>query len=141
MTNHKLDAERLFTDFAKRHSLNIIKEDSDEMEVLFIVPIQDRISFELVLGLQNGDEINIGINEFWSYFFPFASVETHVARILNGLATGDIRMATYRQLGRDISRDLEELTTGVWTRVYRDVCGFKMPLVGTQVCYVRNITS
>lgn len=106
-----------------------------------IVPIQDRLSFKLVLGLQNGDEINIGIDEFWSYFFPFTSVDTHVGSILDGLVTGEIRIATYRQLGRDISRDLEKLTTGVWTRVYRETCGFKIPFVGTQVCYVRNITS
>ncbi|MDP2046859.1 MAG: Sua5/YciO/YrdC/YwlC family protein [Deltaproteobacteria bacterium] len=32
------------------------------------------MSLPLTLGLQNSDELNFGVADFWSYFFPFDDV-------------------------------------------------------------------
>ena len=71
MVDYTADAEALFRDFARRHSFAIEKVDQPEVELLMRVPEQPGLSFELTLGLQNVDELNIGFEEFWSYFFPF----------------------------------------------------------------------
>ena len=55
------EVEKLFREFAAKHGLRIEKEEQDEIELLMTVPQQEGLSFELTLGLQNGDEINIAL--------------------------------------------------------------------------------
>lgn len=132
------EVEHFFRDFASRHSLNISKDDQDSIEFIMTVPVQNRLSFELTLGLQNSDEINIGFKEFWSYIFPFKEQKKHLNQILDGLITGHTRLATYRQIGRIISRDLEVYENENWTRVYRQCCGTKLPFFQKTVSYFQN---
>ena len=64
MKDRKADAEALFRDFANRHSLAIEKVDNPNVELLMRLPRQMGLSFELTLGLQNRDELNVGFEGF-----------------------------------------------------------------------------
>ncbi|WP_435338020.1 hypothetical protein, partial [Acinetobacter sp. LH3_13] len=76
-------------------------------ELLMRVPRQQGLSFELTLGLQNKDELNIGFDDFWSYFFPYESQKQTVSDALDAIARGDCRLAVHTQLGRIVKRVLE----------------------------------
>jgi hypothetical protein len=71
MKDRTADAEALFRDFASRPSFTIEKVDNPNIELLMGLPRQGGLSFELTLGLQNRDELNIGFEGFWCYFFPY----------------------------------------------------------------------
>lgn len=133
------EAEALFRAFAARHSLRIEKIEEPNIELLMSVPRQPGLSFDLELGLQNDDEVNIGFEGFWSYIFPFEKRREHVDRILDGLMAGDARLATHRQFGRWPAGRVLELreSDGTWRPVYWD-SPFKIPFVPTEVTYVYN---
>ncbi len=132
------DAESLFVDFSDKHNLVIEKTVQNNIELLMTVSRQKGLSFDLTLGLQNDDEINIGFCDFWSYFFPFKEQRIFVAALLDDLAVGNARLAVYKQFGRVVHRDLEQITAGNWKRVYREHCKMRIPLIGTEVSYVVN---
>jgi len=64
------------------------------MEVCWTFPEQAKLSLPLTLGLQNCDELNFGVSDFWSYFFPFEAVADKFERILDAWVVGDARVAT-----------------------------------------------
>ena len=64
MRQHGANAEALLRDFAARHSFTIERINNPNLELLMRLPRQPGLSFELVLGLQNGDEVNIGFEGF-----------------------------------------------------------------------------
>lgn len=134
------DAETLFRAFASRHGLLIEKVEQKQVELLMTIPKQKGLSFELTLGLQNGDEVNIGLKELWSYIFPYPSVKAHVEKLLDGIVTGETRLATKRQFGRTVSRTLEYLDGGTWHTGYTEICGFAIPLFKTKIeCFSNNM--
>lgn len=47
----------------------------------------------ITLGLQNEDEMNFGVSDFWSYFFPFEDVVEDFERILDAWMRGEARVA------------------------------------------------
>jgi len=132
------DAEKLFLEFADKHHLMIEKITQDNIELMMSVPKQNGLSFELTPGLQNYDEINIGFNEFWSYIFPFGEKQAFVSRVLDDLVVGNARLALYRQFGRVVYQDLEQVVEGNWSRVYREHCKVRIPLIRIGVSYVVN---
>ena len=132
------DAETLFTYFANKHHLKIEKATQNNIELMMMLPKQSGLSFELTLGLQNYDEISIGFNEFWSYIFPFDKKQGFVEKLLSDLVSGNTRLAIYRQFGRVVCRDLEQMAEGKWKRVYREYCKIRIPLIRTDVSYVVN---
>ncbi len=138
MTNYTNDAEALFRDFAWRHSFAIEKLDGAPVELLMRVPRQPGMSFELMLGLQNGDEVNIGFEEFWSYFFPFENKRQVVSDALDGLAAGDCRLAIHTQLGGVVRRVLELRSNGTWQPVYSAFERIQVPFLSMRTSYVRN---
>lgn len=92
--DYSQDAERLFRDFAARHRLSIAKVEEPNVELLMTVPAQEGLSFEISLCCQNCDELNIGVAEFWSTFFPFEKVKQCVDAALDGLVTGEYSILT-----------------------------------------------
>ena len=54
--SYEVEAEALFRAVAKRHSLEIVKSNQSNIELLMTVPKQSGLSFDLTLGLQNLDE-------------------------------------------------------------------------------------
>ena len=138
MTDHTADAEALFRDFARRHSFAIEKVAEPQVELLMRVPPQPGLSFELMLGLQNSDELNIGFEEFWSYFFPYADKRQIVSDALDALAAGDCRLATHTQLGSVVKRVLEQRANGKWQPIYTAFARFEIPFLGTRIAYLQN---
>ena len=138
MFNFEDEVEELFREFAAKHGLSIEKEEQNEVELLMTVPRQEGLLFELTLGLQNGDEINIGFSEFWSYIFPYPSVKSHVATLLDGIVTGDTRLVTKSQFGRTVSRTLEYLEGDAWATGYRQLSGLAVPFFKSRVEYFSN---
>lgn len=132
------EAEDLFRSFAARHGLAIEKLDEPNVELLMRVPAQRRLDFELTLGLQNGDEINVGFEKFWSYFFPFEKQQENVERALDGLMSDQTRLATHRQFGWIVKRVLEVCNEGKWRPVYQAYATVQIPLLGTSISYLRN---
>jgi hypothetical protein len=137
MRDHIREAEALFRDFAERHSLAIERFDEPNVELLMRVPRQPGLSFELMLGLQDGDVLNIGFERFWSHIFPFEQKRDLVAGLLDGVVTGECRLAIHRQFGFAVRRVLERRTNNAWEPVY-NALGFGIPFVKTSVSYVCN---
>jgi hypothetical protein len=137
MQDHTQEAEALFRNFANRHLLTIERVDEPNVELLMRVPPQPGLSFELMLGLQNGDELNIGFERFWSYFFPFERKRDLVVSLLNGIVTGGCRLAIHRQFGFGVKRVLERRVNYAWEPIYHAL-GVGLPFIGTSVSYVYN---
>lgn len=135
MTNYVANAETLFRDFARRHSLTIEKLDGPAMELAMCVPQQPGLSFELFLGLQNEDELNIGFAEFWSYFFPCEKAWRIASE---ALATGECRLAIHTQRGRLTKHVLEQFIDGQWGRVYTAMSRLTFPFLRTTTTYLYN---
>ena len=138
MSDYMADAEALFRNFARRHSFAIIKVEEPGFDLLMRVPQQPGLSFELTLALQNDDEINIGLEEFWSYFFPFEEQRHAVSDALDALATGECRLAIHQQLGRVVKRVLERRFHGHWRPIYRDYPGIRIPFLRSKISYLYN---
>lgn len=76
--------------------------------------MQPGLSTPITLGLQNLDELNFGVGEFWSYFFPFGEVAAEFEHILDAWVAGSARVAvTGRHSGR-----LQLLEGSKWKTVY-----------------------
>lgn len=139
MTDYTANAEALFRDFARRHSFAIEREDEPNMELLMCVPQQPGLSFELTLGLQNNDELNVGFEEFWSYYFPYERVNQTVSDVLDAIATGECRLATHTRGSRVIKRVLEQRSNGKWQRIYTAYSRFQIPFLRTKIFYLYNV--
>ena len=75
---------------------------------------QAGLTLPITLGLQNGDELNFGVADFWSYFFPFPDVATQFEEIIDAWVAGTARIAVFGQRGRV----LEVCEGGQWRSVY-----------------------
>lgn len=138
MKDYTPEAESLFRAFASRHSLMIERIDEPNIELLMRVPRQSGLSFDLMLGLQNLDELNIGFEKFWSYFFPFPEVHKLVVNVLDDIVSGRCRLATYKQLGGVVKRALEQHSNGTWNTIYTTSSRPKIPFVGMTITYFHN---
>jgi hypothetical protein len=93
------EAEALFRRFADRHGLTY-QVETTMMEVCWTFPQQPKLSLPITLGLQNSDELNFGVSDFWSYFFPFERVADKFERILDASVRGDARVAVVGPVAR-----------------------------------------
>lgn len=138
--DHAAEAEALFRAFAARNSLSIRKIDEPNVELLMELPQQPGLTFDLSVGLQNGDELNVGFAGFWSYFFPFEQKCDLVSALLDEIVSGDCRLAVHRQFGFVVKRLLERRLGEAWQPVY-SALGFAVPLIGAEVTYLSNHTA
>jgi hypothetical protein len=117
------EATALFIRLADKHGLHYQVETDAPMEVLWTLPAQARLSMPLTFGLQNGDELNFGVGDFWSYFFPFDERAAIFERVVDAWIEGRARVVHVRLGGRALQ--LEE--DGIWKTVYRADCIFPVP--------------
>ena len=108
------EADALFKRFANRHELQYSVTPDAPIEVMWEFPEQPKLSLPIILGLQNLDELNFGVSDFWSYFFPFPDVAEHFESILDAWVKGEARMGT---TGRH-SRILQVRKDELWETVY-----------------------
>lgn len=128
-----MEAEALFQRFAERHGLQHTVRPDVPIEVFWEFPEQPKLSLPLSLGLQNGDELNFGVSDFWSYFFPFPTVAEHFESILDAWVEGRARVG---KTGRR-SRILQVRKDDVWETVY-GAGGCIWPFRGKPRAFVTN---
>lgn len=110
------EASALFARFADRHALRFHAVDHPALDLCWEFPAQERLSRPISLALQNTDELNFGVADFWSYFFPIGDVSARVEAILDAWVGGEARIA---MLGRR-TRLLEvRQPDGSWAVEYR----------------------
>ena len=85
-------AERLFRELANRHNLRFEPDADAPVEVCWRFPVQPGLSTPITLALQNLDELNFGVGEFWSYFFPFDDIATKFEGFIDAWIDGDARV-------------------------------------------------
>lgn len=136
--DYSTEAEGLYRRFAARHGLQCQKIEPAPIEVLVKIPPQPGLSFELTLGLQNNDEINIGFEGFWSYFFPYEEAAPEVEKALDAIMMGDCRQAVHSRRGAIIRRVLEQRIDGRWEPIYAAGGALRLPFGPVSVAYIRN---
>lgn len=129
------EAEALFVAFAQKHDLNFIKEITADGDIFLVFPEQDGLRFRLTLGIQNGDEANIGINDFWSYIFPYPDNVEFLNETLDGLFGGTHTLAEYKQFNRVTKLCLLNSQDEI---IYTDVKRIKLPFFDQRIT---NITT
>jgi hypothetical protein len=112
--DHTTEAEGLFTRFARRHDLTYRVDADAPVEVLWRFPEQDGLFVPIVIGLQNNDELNFGVSDFWSYMFPFDDVAADFETMLDAWMVGDARVEVLN--GRH--RRLQLRVEGDWRTIY-----------------------
>jgi hypothetical protein len=122
MIDYSEEATALFYQFAERHRLTYSVQPDAPIEVLWQFPAQDGLSLPITLGLQNGDELNFGVAEFWS-FFPFEGSASTFETALDAWVAGDARIVRVALGGRA----LQLLDCGRWKTIYRANCLLPVP--------------
>lgn len=107
------EAEGIFAAFAARHGLSHEVDRSAPVEVCWRFPVQPGLSETIVLALQNGDELNFGVGEFWSYFFPFKEKVAEFEHVLSAWMAGEGRV-----ISRLFSENLQVWDGVQWRTVY-----------------------
>jgi hypothetical protein len=83
-------------------------------------PAQERLTFPMMLGLQNNDELNFGVSGFSSYFFPFPSVVQKFESCIDAWVLREARIVHRRRLFRFASMSTLEVSSGgEWIPLYR----------------------
>jgi hypothetical protein len=93
MRDYSSEAEALFERLARRHGLRFEIDATGPVEVWWTFPEQERLSLPVVLALQNNDELNFGVGDFWSYFFPFENVVEEFELAFDAWVAGNARIA------------------------------------------------
>ncbi len=106
----------LFERLAARHQLIYNIEVEPEVDILWTFPAQTKLALPITLCLQ-GDELNFGVERFWSYYFPYEKVAQHFETTINNWVNGDARLAIFGKNGR-LLQVCEETN---WKTVYS--CG------------------
>jgi hypothetical protein len=109
------EATGLFSRFVERHKLSYQVDHDAPVEVLWRLPVQEGLSLPLTLGLQNWDELNLGVEQFWSYFFPFDDVAEEFEQFLDMWIAGDARVGVTGKR----SRILQVRDGTDWKTVYK----------------------
>ena len=133
---HTEEAKVIYTAFANKNGLEFFEESNEDGDTFFVFPAQPKLRFELTLGLQNGDEANIGIESFWSYIFPFADNIEFINETLEGLLNGTHCVAEYKQLDRVTKLCLLNEKNEI---IYTDIKRIKVPFFGEKMS--RTITN
>jgi hypothetical protein len=100
LDNYTERAVELFDRFARRHGFRYEADTRAPVEVMWTLPAQAGLSLPIILGLQNEDELNFGVGDFWSYFFPFNDVVQRFEKYLDMWVSGDARIAITGRKGR-----------------------------------------
>jgi hypothetical protein len=87
------------------------------VEVLWEFPIQPGLHHPIVLCLQNNDELSFGVNEFWTYLFPFPDKSAFFERIIDAWVEGRARIVPHPGWLLQ-TLELQILENGVWAEAY-----------------------
>jgi hypothetical protein len=133
-----IEAEALFHEIVAATGLTY-QQDHEWPELIWKLPIQHGLSVPMMLGLQNDDELNLGIGDFWSYIFPFPKVQHDFRRLAIGFVEGRCRVSEWRRMGVLYKRTLEEPDGLQWRRAYTEhLFPLPLPFGARQRTYIVN---
>ena len=113
------EATALFKAFSERHGLTYTQEEAP-VEVLWKFPVQSKLSLPITLCLQNNDELNFGVGDFWSWQFPFPNVANEFTRIIDAWVECRARIIRKQRFINLLSATTLEIKNGdTWTAVYK----------------------
>jgi hypothetical protein len=115
----------LYRKVAARHRLTIEWIVEPNVELLMQLLAQRGLSFELAVGLQDGDMAFIAFDGFQALIFPFEKTCDLVERLVDAIVSGESRLVTYRPLGLVVRRELEMREGESWRTVYTE---YALPL-------------
>lgn len=132
MIDYRPEAEALFKGIAERQGCRLERHSEAPVELLFSLIGPDP-NETIKLGLQNGDELNLGIDDFWSCFFPFEEMKSVFRKTVQGWFTGQSRLV-YRWRGKRLMKiELQvKLKDQSWQRVYSHLTSMIFPLWTTR---------
>jgi hypothetical protein len=136
--SHAAEAEALFREIAAQAKLSIERVDEPQVELLMRLPKQAGLAFDVTLGLQNADELNLGVDAFWSSIFPFPRVQEDFRRVALEFLAGRSRIAEFSRRGRVFKQVLQAPDGGGWRRVYTQWDGLHWPFGAVAVRYIAN---
>jgi hypothetical protein len=110
------EATALFARFARKHELRY-EVTHAPVEVMWEFPVQPKLSLRIVLALQNNDELNFGVGNFWSYFFPFEKKQIEFEKIIDKWVEGAARIVPKSGIFTQ-ALELQLLEDGGWKSVY-----------------------
>ena len=117
----------MFNALAAEYGCSIETQLGDPIEVLCELS-REGWPGKLVLGLQNGDELNFGIDDFWSFFFPFQEVKSLFRKTAAGWLSGRSRLVYFYRGQRLLKIELQvKMEGGSWQRVYTDMRTMLLP--------------
>jgi len=122
------EAETLFREIVATTGLTVDTQPNEFPELIWHAPAQSGLSVEMVFGLQNYDELNLGIGPFWSCMFPFEKVQHDFKRLALGFIAGTCRVAEWRRGSLLYKRTLEEPSGSRWRTAYTEII-LPFPLV------------
>jgi hypothetical protein len=131
------EAEALFREVIQESGLRHEPDLEAPVEVLWHLPVQEKLSVEMYLGLQNADELNLGVGPFWSCFFPFESVQENFRRLALGFIHGHCRVAEWKRFGVLCKRTLEEPDANTWRTAYTEYL-VPIPFGRSHPTYISN---
>ena len=109
-----------------RHGLSLHEDKNQYEDEFIVIPVQPGLSFEITLGLTGDDEANIGIEEFWSYIFPFPEKIDYINQILDGLVEANYKVIEYAQFDRVTKI---AIVNHMNEAIYTHHVGFKIPFL------------
>lgn len=137
--NFTADAEALFQEIISEAGLRHERDLSAPVELLWRLPVQAGLSVEMQFGLQNADELNLGIGRFWSSMFPFNKVQRDFRRLALGFIEGRCRVAEWRRMGLLYKKTLEEPEGSTWRTAYTEhVLPLPLPFGQKKLSYTVN---
>lgn len=132
MTEYTQEALDMFHAIAKEHGCAIDVQLEKPVEVLCELSRTDSPN-NVVLGLQNGDELNFGVHDFWSFFFPYNDVKSLFRSAVSGWFHGRSRLVYFFRGNRLLKIELQvKMKDGGWQRIYTDARTVLLPQWSTR---------
>jgi hypothetical protein len=131
-------AIELFARFAARHGLTYNVRDTPP-DPYWLFPVQPGVSLPFGLGLRGRDELNLEVEDFDTYIFPFESEQSYFEKIIDSWVRGEARIVEkYTVFRRTL--ELQLLESGRWVLGYGGVRTFGIfpKLAGTETVRFQN---
>ena len=118
------DARSLFREIAGQHALCGEFVENNNVEVLFNIPKQERLDFDVDLYLQNLDELWMSCSHATFCMFPYDNCSSEFHAAVNGLIEGRYRIVMYGLVGWPVfSRNVLQRPDGNdWAVVAAEGC-------------------
>ena len=116
-----------------------IIESPEHTDIEMRLPAQTGLNYEVCLNLQNTDELQFNVDDFWAEWFPCTApkIAESFHRAVSGFLAGEYRIEIYSRKGRPYKRLLQAPNLGSWETVYTP-SSLHWPCLKPQIRHVQN---